>query len=152
MLTAEEYLKYGAFMCIKYYKEYGSDCEKHCPFGINNEKGKEKFGHYLNSFCVFPSLEGLTNDYFNFDFAIKAVENFKNKVCSKTTLREIFLNKFPHSLIDDICKEHCPKIYFDIDCEAECKMGLEINKCWNKEILVESDEFKKFIENLEKIK
>ena len=143
MLSAEEYLKYGTFMCYYYYKLYGVDCENHCPLGLKGRYEK-------NSFCVFPDLQTLENGYFHFDFAIKTVEEFKNTVSHTTSLRQIFLEKFPVCEIDEITENHCPLMYFtDIDCDQGCINRSRKKDCWDKKIIIENEEFKKFIGKLE---
>lgn len=147
MLSAEEYLKYGTFMCYYYYKLYGVDCENHCPLGLKGRYEK-------NSFCVFPDLQTLENGYFHFDFAIKTVEEFKNEISDTKSLVDIFLEKFPNCCIDVISRRHCPLIYFqDIyKCNLECKNETKAKTkedCWYNKITIENEEFKKFIDKLE---
>ena len=140
MLTTEEYIQYGMYLCRDYYYDKKTKiCKSDCPF-LNKD------------FCVFPSTVVEINR-FDKDFALKTVEDFKEKV-NKKILQNLILEKLPKAKIEDILVE-CPKKYFGneilkeedcINCFNICAKGKILNKkrCWDKEVIIAPDKINEY--------
>jgi hypothetical protein len=132
MLTVEEFLKYGRYICDYYEDKLNKDCSPECPFAKRSLN--EKHG-----FCVFPDLTDVCYDY---KFAIKAVEDFKNKMLKEypsRTYLDILKEKFPKGNINEAVKHCCPLILVDGERAEKCKHKTcmenlkDLSECWNRE-------------------
>lgn len=142
MITTKEFLEYGMYLC-KYYDIDDGGCSDECPFAKNNE-GKKI------SFCVFPEYD--ENTVYDIDFAIKAVEEFKNKIAKPISLMDYMKKVMPYST--DFYKIQAPCTFFkgdDFVCNTNdgryCEHSYE--DCWKRcTITVMPDEMKEFLKKL----
>lgn len=143
MITTKEFLEYGMYLCKYYYDKNEEDCSDECPFAKNNINKNVQF-------CVFPDCGD--NGTYDVDFAMKTVEEFKNKVTKPISLMDYMKEVMPYST--DFYKIQAPCTFFNGDdfvCntshERYCEDSYE--ECWKKcTINVIPNEMKKFLKKL----
>lgn len=143
MITTKEFLEYGMYLCEYYFDKNKKDCSDECPFAKNNINKNVQF-------CVFPEYGD--NNTYDINFAIKVVEEFKNKITQPISLMDYMEQTMPYSV--NFYKTMAPCTFFDGDdfvCNINdgkyCEGTYE--ECWKKcTINIMPDEVKKFLKKL----